>query len=144
MFSLWTFSIRIQLFSQKFSGQILENFRTTSGQILERSKRIPDSSCHFFSISDIFRNIEHFLAFFDTFLFFVKVWYDPLEQPGRKKWRAWYSAFTTCSKPKATVPFCNNAPQTCGTTNVKGGSRGSGFLYAESDDGINWVKPSLG
>ena len=25
-----------------------------------------------------------------------------------------------------------------------GGSRGSGFLYAESDDGINWEKPSLG
>ena len=72
------------------------------------------------------------------------VWYDPVEQPGRKKWRAWYSAFTTCSKPKDQVPFCNNAPQKCGTTNAQGGHRGSGFLYAESDDGINWVKPSLG
>ena len=72
------------------------------------------------------------------------VWYDPAEQPGRKKWRAWYSAFTTCSKDKSTVPFCNNAPQQCGTTNQKGGSRGSGFLYAESDDGVTWEKPALG
>ena len=50
--------------------------------------------------------------------------HDPIPQEGRKQWRAWYSAFTTCSKPKDTVPFCNNAPQTCGTTNQKGGARG--------------------
>jgi hypothetical protein len=34
--------------------------------------------------------------------------------------------------------------QKCGTTNKKGGKRGSGFLYAESDDGITWEKPNLG
>ena len=39
------------------------------------------------------------------------VWYDPVPYPGRKKWRAWYSAFTGCSKPLHTVPFCNNQPQ---------------------------------
>ena len=72
------------------------------------------------------------------------VWYDPVEQPGRKKWRAWYSAFTSCSKDKSTVPFCNNQPQKCGTDNQRGGSRGSGFLYAESDDGFEWTKPNLG
>ena len=72
------------------------------------------------------------------------VWYDPVEQPGRKKWRAWYSAFTSCSKDKSTVPFCNNQPQKCGTDNTRGGSRGSGFLYAESDDGFEWTKPNLG
>jgi len=72
------------------------------------------------------------------------IWHDPVPQAGRKQWRAWYSAFTTCSKPKAEVPFCNNAPQKCGTTNQIGGARGSGFLYAESDDGISWTKPNLG
>ena len=34
----------------------------------------------------------------------ASVWYDPVPQPGRKRWRAWYSSFTTCSKPKAEVP----------------------------------------
>lgn len=73
------------------------------------------------------------------------IWYDPIEQPGRKKWRAWYSAFTTCNgAEKDKTPFCNNAPQQCGTLNKKGGDRGSGFLYAESDDGLNWTKPNLG
>jgi hypothetical protein len=38
------------------------------------------------------------------------VWYDPVEQPGRKKWRAWYSAFTSCGTPKNETPFCNNQP----------------------------------
>ena len=69
------------------------------------------------------------------------VWYDP----ALGKWRAWYSAFTDCGgKPKTEVPYCNNAPQTCGSTN--GGSkasRGSGLLFAESDDGIVWTKPDL-
>ena len=32
-------------------------------------------------------------------------------------------------------------PSTPGTG---GGSRGSGFLYAESDDGFEWTKPNLG
>ena len=70
------------------------------------------------------------------------VWYEPRT----KKWRAWYSAFTSCSKPKESVPYCNNAPQTCGsTTNLSKNhaDRGSGLLYAESDDGITWVKPNL-
>merc|ERR1719389_601791 len=64
------------------------------------------------------------------------VWYDP----HLKKWRVWYSAFTSCSKPKTEVPYCNNAPQQCGSP-TKGGkaSRGSGLLYAESDDGISWT-----
>ena len=69
------------------------------------------------------------------------IWYDPL----LKKWRAWYSAFTNCSKPKESVPYCNNAPQTCGSASASvKASRGTGFLYAESDDGISWVKPHLG
>lgn len=72
------------------------------------------------------------------------VWHDPVEQPGRKQWRAWYSAFTSCSKPLHTVPFCNNQPQKCGTDNVRGGARGAGLLYAESDDGLTWTKPNLG
>jgi hypothetical protein len=71
------------------------------------------------------------------------VWYDPIPYPGRKKWRAWYSAFTSCSKPLHTVPFCNNQPQTCGTPNPAGGKRTAGLLYAESDDGFNWTKPDL-
>ena len=33
------------------------------------------------------------------------IWYDPQLQ----KWRAWYSAFTNCSKPKSEIPMCNNA-----------------------------------
>lgn len=72
------------------------------------------------------------------------VWFDP----ALGKWRAWYSAFTSCSKPKATVPICNNASQQCGT--VSGGpgyssaARGTGLLYAESDDGVSWYKPDLG
>ena len=68
------------------------------------------------------------------------VWYDP----AMKKWRAWYSAFTSCSKPLHTIPYCDNQPQQCGS--VAGSSkagRGSGFLYAESDDGLTWYKPSL-
>lgn len=68
------------------------------------------------------------------------VWYDP----AMKKWRAWYSAFTSCSKPKTSVPYCNNASQTCGS--VAGSShagRGIGLLYAESLDGISWTKPNL-
>lgn len=74
------------------------------------------------------------------------IWHDPIPQQGRKKWRAWYSAFTTCNSKagKSGTPFCNNAPQTCGTNNAKGADRGSGFLYAESDDGLNWIKPNLG
>lgn len=64
------------------------------------------------------------------------------------KWRAWYSAFTSCSKPKDTVPLCNNASQQCGTKSGGPGysqaGRGTGLLYAESDDGITWYKPSLG
>jgi len=69
------------------------------------------------------------------------VWYDP----ALGKWRAWYSAFTSCSKPKESVPFCNNASQTCGTPSSSSkASRGTGLLYAESDDGLTWVKPSLG
>jgi len=71
------------------------------------------------------------------------VWYDP----HMKKWRAWYSAFTSCAKPKTEVPFCNNASQQCGSVNDlsknDGIDRGSGFLYAESDDGITWTKPNL-
>lgn len=69
------------------------------------------------------------------------VWYDPQ----MSKWRAWYSAFTSCSKPKTDVPFCNNAPQKCGSASahVKAG-RGTGLLYAESTDGITWTKPNLG
>ena len=27
---------------------------------------------------------------------------------------------------------------------MHGGSRGTGFLYAESDDGFEWTKPNLG
>ena len=62
-----------------------------------------------------------------------------------KKWRAWYSAFTSCSKPKETVPFCNNAPQQCGTlAGTSSADRGTGLLYAESDDGLSWYKPNLG
>ena len=72
------------------------------------------------------------------------VWYDPVAYPGRKKWRAWYSAFTSCTKTaKDKTPFCNNQPQTCGTTNPTGGGRTSGLLFAESDDGFNWTKPDL-
>jgi hypothetical protein len=71
------------------------------------------------------------------------VWHDPKYKGG--KWRAWYSAFTSCSKPKTTIPYCNNAPQTCGSrSNGSKASRGSGLLYAESDDGITWTKPNLG
>ena len=34
--------------------------------------------------------------------------------------------------------------QTCGTTaGASHAGRGSGFLYAESDDGVSWYKPSL-
>mmetsp|Transcript_20985 Transcript_20985/g.47265 ORF Transcript_20985/g.47265 Transcript_20985/m.47265 type:complete len:93 (-) Transcript_20985:52-330(-) len=71
----------------------------------------------------------------------ANVWYDPQ----MSKWRAWYSSFTTCSSPKEQVPLCNNAPQQCGTSSktVKAG-RGTGFLYAESDDGLSWTKPNLG
>ncbi len=76
------------------------------------------------------------------------VWFDPDPPAGRKKWRAWYSAFTNCTKPKSKVPMCDNAPQTCGTPTPpmaygKAG-RGEGFLYAESDDGLAWTKPNLG
>eukprot|EP00035_Acanthoeca_spectabilis_P032284 m.18167 g.18167 ORF g.18167 m.18167 type:complete len:543 (+) comp5277_c0_seq1:92-1720(+) len=68
------------------------------------------------------------------------VWYDP----ELSKWRVWYSAFTSCSKPKETVPYCNNAPQTCGTpTEASHADRGTGFLYAESVDGLVWTKPNL-
>jgi hypothetical protein len=69
------------------------------------------------------------------------VWYDPQ----LKKWRCWYSSFTSCAKPQKSIPFCDNEPATCGsklpTTATAG--RGSGFLYAESDDGIAWTKPDL-
>jgi len=44
------------------------------------------------------------------------------------------------------VPFCNNAPQTCGSQTdlaKNNGGRGAGFLYAESEDGIKWYKPNL-
>eukprot|EP01079_Euglenida_sp_SAG-EU17-18_P005303 gene5304-948_t len=70
------------------------------------------------------------------------VWYDP----ELRKWRAWYSTFTSCSKPKGTVPFCNNVPQQCGSAagNTGGASRGTALLYAESADGFNWTKPDLG
>merc|ERR1712032_362181 len=71
------------------------------------------------------------------------VWHDP----EFSKWRAWYSAFTSCSKPKSEVPFCDNAPQQCGSltaTEKNSASRGTGFLYAESEDGISWTKPNLG
>jgi hypothetical protein len=71
------------------------------------------------------------------------VWYDS----HMKKWRAWYSAFTSCSKNKTEVPFCNNAPQKCGSktnTSKNHGGRGTGLLYAESEDGITWTKPDLG
>jgi hypothetical protein len=72
------------------------------------------------------------------------VWYDPQ----MSKWRAWYSSFTNCSKAKDKVPMCNNAPQKCGsvspTTSYSQAGRGEGFLYAESDDGIEWTKPNLG
>jgi hypothetical protein len=72
------------------------------------------------------------------------IWFDP-EYNKTGKWRAWYSAFTSCSKPKETVPFCNNAPQKCGSVSGRSkANRGSGFLYAESDDGLNWYKPNLG
>lgn len=70
------------------------------------------------------------------------VWFDPW----LKKWRAWYSAFTSCSAPKTAVPYCNNAPQQCGSvtdTAKNHAGRGSGLLYAESDDGITWTKPNL-
>lgn len=70
------------------------------------------------------------------------IWYDP----EMNKWRAWYSAFTSCSKNKQTVPFCNNASQTCGSvtdTSKNSAGRGTGLLYAESDDGIVWTKPNL-
>jgi hypothetical protein len=85
------------------------------------------------------------------------VFYDPEPPADRKKWRAWYSSFTTCIwkngsavADRSQVPYCENAavPQ-CSNTGAAGfghphgGQRGSGFLYAESDDGIHWVKPSL-
>ena len=61
------------------------------------------------------------------------------------KWRAWYSAFTSCSKPRESVPYCNNAPQTCGTASPhKKAERGTALLYAESDDCVVWRKPDLG
>merc|ERR1712086_40932 len=72
------------------------------------------------------------------------VWFDPQ----MSKWRAWYSSFTSCSKPKEKIAMCNNAPQTCGsvspTTSYNQAGRGEGFLYAESTDGITWTKPHLG
>eukprot|EP00756_Hemistasia_phaeocysticola_P054359 Hpha_TRINITY_DN30288_c0_g1::TRINITY_DN30288_c0_g1_i1::g.27025::m.27025 len=72
------------------------------------------------------------------------VWYDT----ELAKWRAWYSSFTNCSKPKEEIPMCNNAPQQCGsvspTTSYSKAGRGEAFLYAESDDGIHWTKPNLG
>lgn len=70
------------------------------------------------------------------------VWYDP----NLTKWRCWYSTFTSCSKPKTTVPYCNNASQKCGSVapGENKADRGTAFLYAESSDGINWVKPNLG
>jgi len=69
------------------------------------------------------------------------VWYDPQ----MKKWRAWYSAFTSCAKPQKTIPFCDNEPNQCGSKlpNNNHAGRGSGFLYAESDDGLTWTKPDL-
>ena len=71
-----------------------------------------------------------------------------LYDPKLAKWRAWYSSFTNCSKPKTKVPMCNNAPQQCGsvspTTSYSSAGRGEGFLYAESDDGLSWIKPNLG
>jgi len=77
------------------------------------------------------------------------VWYDPLYKGVdgvAGKWRAWYSAFTSCAQEKTSVPYCNNAPQTCGSQTdlaKNGAGRGAGFLYAESPDGIKWTKPSL-
>jgi len=70
------------------------------------------------------------------------VWYDQQ----LKKWRAWYSAFTSCSKPMHEVPFCDNRPAQCGSFvnhSDNHASRGIGLLYAESDDGVAWVKPDL-
>eukprot|EP01047_Picozoa_sp_COSAG01_P008454 COSAG01_NODE_334_length_18708_cov_49.649686_5_plen_162_part_00 len=53
--------------------------------------------------------------------------------------------------PRSQVPYCDNraVPQcsnagAAGFGHPHGGQRGSGFLYAESDDGIHWVKPDLG
>ena len=39
------------------------------------------------------------------------VWYDPQ----LKKWRCWYSSFTSCAKPQKSIPFCDNEPATCGS-----------------------------
>jgi hypothetical protein len=69
------------------------------------------------------------------------VWYDPM----MKKWRAWYSTFTSCAQPQKLIPSCDNEPRQCGSAvpNKRRAMRGAGLLYAESDDGVSWYKPNL-
>ena len=72
------------------------------------------------------------------------VWHD--RDAG--KWRAWYSSFTSCSHPgmNHTPQCCQATASDCTVTHpTEGhGNRAFALLYAESMDGLSWVKPSLG
>ena len=85
-----------------------------------------------------------------------QVWVDPVDN----KWKLWYNMFATCSPMSS--PICQagmhddgtrpkkrdqGGPVPCNGTNQLSGapvSRTGALCYAESTDGVSWVKPGLG
>ena len=65
---------------------------------------------------------------------YANVVYDEAYSTERP-WRLWYDAFTSCNDDTRDEQY---RYLHCG-----GGKRHHGGLYAESNDGINWVKPEL-
>jgi hypothetical protein len=73
------------------------------------------------------------------------VWHDSRSNT----WRAWYSSFTSCAVPPELghIPECciaNASDCTTPHTTEPHGDRTFALLYAESTDGLKFVKPSLG
>ena len=73
------------------------------------------------------------------------VWHDPI----LGIWRAWYSSFTSCAVPPGLghIPECciaNASDCTAAHTTEPHGDRTFALLYAESTDGVKFVKPSIG